>query len=125
MSSTLQLSRLSPPSAIAELEEHSAILETAPASQSQPQEYYMRDSPYGFHNCGTPTTYLIRMPQVEVPNGTEKLAAPTPRRNTFSLTEYTTSPSPTTEDAREKAIQAGIPEDFLLPSGYPDVCHDM
>lgn len=87
-----------------------------------PQEYQeVRDSFNKYIDLPTPPTStaelentLKDMPEVVVPNGT-------PRRNTFSLTEYTTTPSPTTEDAKQKAVLAGVPEEFLLPTRYPDV----
>ncbi|GAM89426.1 hypothetical protein ANO11243_074640 [Dothideomycetidae sp. 11243] len=59
------------------------------------------------------------MPDVVVPNGTSQ-SPQAPHRNTFSLTEYTTTPSPVPEDAKVKASNPGVPEDFLLPTGYPD-----
>lgn len=44
----------------------------------------------------------------------------TPKLNSLSLTEYAANPSPPSEDPRQKAIDAGVPADFLLPTGYPD-----
>jgi len=56
-------------------------------------------------------------------NGDSKtLPIATPKRNTLALTEYSASPTASDEDAKTKAVKAGVPEDFLLPSGYPDVC---
>ena len=45
----------------------------------------------------------------------------TPKQTGLSLTEYTANPSPPSEDQKSKA-QSAIPEAFLLPNGYPDVC---
>jgi len=45
---------------------------------------------------------------------------PTPSKNTLSLTEYSTEPSPPSEDPRQKALDAGVPDHLLLPTGYPD-----
>lgn len=46
----------------------------------------------------------------------------TPAINSLSLTEYAANPSPTSEALTDKAVKAaGVPEAFLLPSGYPDV----
>ncbi|KAI5195991.1 threonine dehydratase I [Aureobasidium subglaciale] len=44
----------------------------------------------------------------------------TPKLNSLSLTEYAANPSPPSQDPRQKAIDAGVPESFLLPNGYPD-----
>lgn len=60
------------------------------------------------------------MADVTVPNGASQ-PPQTPKKSTFSLTEYASNPSPTTEDAKQKAVKAGVPEHFLLPNGYPDV----
>lgn len=43
----------------------------------------------------------------------------TPRVNSFALTEYTANPSPPSSSPKVKTL--GIPENFLLPNGYPDV----
>ncbi|EHL00377.1 putative Threonine dehydratase, mitochondrial [Glarea lozoyensis 74030] len=43
----------------------------------------------------------------------------TPSLNTLSLTEYATNPSPPSADPRSK-IRGVVPEEFLLPNGYPD-----
>ncbi|KAF2224597.1 threonine dehydratase, biosynthetic [Elsinoe ampelina] len=47
-------------------------------------------------------------------------APQTPRRNTLSLTEYAANPSPSDESSKEKILKTGVPEHFLLPTGYPD-----
>jgi threonine dehydratase len=44
----------------------------------------------------------------------------TPSLNTFSLTEYSANPSPPSIDPRSK-IRGVVPDEFLLPNGYPDV----
>ncbi len=46
--------------------------------------------------------------------------ASTPKVSTLALTEYTANPSPPSESLKFKD-QAIIPEEFLLPNGYPDV----
>lgn len=48
----------------------------------------------------------------------------TPKTNGLALTEYSAAPTPPSE--RGQRIPGvppnwGIPEDFLLPNGYPDV----
>ncbi|KAG9743740.1 threonine dehydratase, biosynthetic, partial [Aureobasidium melanogenum] len=53
-------------------------------------------------------------------NGSSAHEPVTPKLNSLSLTEYTANPSPPSQDPRQKAIDAGVPEAFLLPNGYPD-----
>ncbi|KAG9593962.1 threonine dehydratase, biosynthetic, partial [Aureobasidium melanogenum] len=53
-------------------------------------------------------------------NGTSGHEPVTPKLNSLSLTEYAANPSPPSQDPRQKAIDAGVPEAFLLPNGYPD-----
>ncbi|PMD31427.1 threonine dehydratase-like protein [Hyaloscypha variabilis F] len=43
----------------------------------------------------------------------------TPSLNTLSLTEYSTNPSPPSESPRNK-IRGVVPDEFILPNGYPD-----
>lgn len=43
----------------------------------------------------------------------------TPKSNGLALTEYTANPSPPSESEKK---DHGVPEAFLLPNGYPDVC---
>jgi threonine dehydratase len=43
----------------------------------------------------------------------------TPKRSTLALTEYATNPTPPSERALP-TNQYDVPQDFLLPSGYPD-----
>lgn len=45
----------------------------------------------------------------------------TPSLKTFSLTEYSSNPSPPRGSPGRK-MKGIIPDEFLLPSGYPDVC---
>lgn len=45
----------------------------------------------------------------------------TPAVNSLSLTEYAANPTPPSSTPKEKTVKAGVPDDFLLPSGYPDV----
>jgi hypothetical protein len=44
----------------------------------------------------------------------------TPSLNQLSLTEYQTNPSPPSGSPKSK-IKAVIPDEFILPTGYPDV----
>ncbi|KAE8449451.1 hypothetical protein EG329_008059 [Mollisiaceae sp. DMI_Dod_QoI] len=43
----------------------------------------------------------------------------TPSLKAFSLTEYSTNPSPPSESPRRK-VNGIVPEEFMLPNGYPD-----
>ncbi|CAL3970017.1 hypothetical protein PZA11_006334 [Diplocarpon coronariae] len=43
----------------------------------------------------------------------------TPSLNSFSLTEYSANPSPPSENPKAR-IQGLIPDEFILPNGYPD-----
>ena len=43
-----------------------------------------------------------------------------PHISSLSLTEYTATPSPSATP-KQKIEAAGVPEHFLLPTGYPDV----
>ncbi|EJT80896.1 threonine dehydratase [Gaeumannomyces tritici R3-111a-1] len=53
-------------------------------------------------------------------HGTPRPHTPrTPSLNGLSLTEYSANPSPPSEDKTVRAIRT-VPEEFLLPSGYPD-----
>lgn len=46
----------------------------------------------------------------------------TPKTNGLALTEYTANPTPPNERLKHKsAALSQIPEDVLLPNGYPDV----
>lgn len=57
-------------------------------------------------------------------NATNGLVSPrTPKQTGLALTEYTANPSPPNESSRDK--NSVIPEAFLLPNGYPDVCHNI
>jgi threonine dehydratase len=42
-------------------------------------------------------------------------------KNSLSLTEYSTNPSPLNGTPRSK-LRDVVPEEFILPNGYPDVC---
>lgn len=41
--------------------------------------------------------------------------------NSLSLTEYSTNPSPPSSTPKPN-VGSIVPEDFMLPNGYPDVC---
>ena len=51
-------------------------------------------------------------------NGT--LTPQTPRHHSLSMTEYASNPTPPSERAARPAALAEIPEDYILPNGYPD-----
>ena len=44
----------------------------------------------------------------------------TPSFQSLSLTEYTANPSPPSSTPKNK-LKGVVPDEFLLPSGYPDV----
>ena len=48
----------------------------------------------------------------------------TPSLNTLSLTEYSSNPTPPSESPRSK-VRGLIPDEFILPNGYPDVCSPL
>ncbi|CAD6447758.1 7b978704-2340-4a42-9751-3d4c9521c462 [Sclerotinia trifoliorum] len=53
-------------------------------------------------------------------NGETSSSRPrTPTLNSFSLTEYTTNPSPPCESPKSK-VRSVVPQEFILPNGYPD-----
>lgn len=57
-----------------------------------------------------------------LPNGTHLPETPQPKHTSLALTEYTTNPSPQTSTPKEHfASAAGVPDDLLLPNGFPDV----
>lgn len=53
-------------------------------------------------------------------NGTANHDRPQTPVGGMALTEYSAHPSTPSEDKRAR-IKASVPEEFLLPSGYPDV----
>ncbi|KAI7281153.1 Threonine dehydratase [Hortaea werneckii] len=61
------------------------------------------------------------MADPNVTNGTHEPETPKPAHASLALTEYSANPSPKTSTTpKEKIKSAGVPEDFLLPNGYPD-----
>ena len=40
----------------------------------------------------------------------------------MALTEYSINPSPPSSERRSDRMRQLVPEDLLLPNGYPDVC---
>jgi threonine dehydratase len=64
---------------------------------------------------------VIDMAEVLVPNGTHTPETPKPVHANLALTEYTANPSPPCSTPREKTEHAGVPMEYLLPTGYPDV----
>ena len=69
-------------------------------------------------------TSLIVQQQIDMQNGVMvngSTSRPrTPSLNALSLTEYAANPSPPNGNSGVK-IRALVPEEFLLPNGYPDV----
>ena len=53
-----------------------------------------------------------------VTNGTR--TPQTPKHHSLSMTEYASNPTPPSERAPRPAALSEIPEDFILPNGYPD-----
>ncbi|KAI7329089.1 Threonine dehydratase [Hortaea werneckii] len=61
------------------------------------------------------------MADPNVTNGTHEPETPKPAHAPLALTEYSANPSPKTSTTpKEKIKSAGVPEDYLLPNGYPD-----
>ncbi|KAI7280094.1 Threonine dehydratase, partial [Hortaea werneckii] len=61
------------------------------------------------------------MADPNVTNGTHEPETPKPAHASLALTEYSANPSPKAPTTpKEKIKSAGVPEDFLLPNGYPD-----
>ncbi|KAI7370459.1 Threonine dehydratase [Hortaea werneckii] len=61
------------------------------------------------------------MADPNVTNGTHEPETPKPAHASLSLIEYSANPSPKPSTTpKEKIKSAGVPEDFLLPNGYPD-----
>ncbi|RMY51765.1 hypothetical protein D0863_14479 [Hortaea werneckii] len=61
------------------------------------------------------------MADPNVTNGTHEPETPKPAHASLALTEYSANPSPKASTTpKEKIKSAGVPEDFLLPNGYPD-----
>ncbi len=57
-------------------------------------------------------------------NGTHRPVTPPNKTGIMSLTEYSANPQTPSPEKREK-IRSVVPEDFLLPDGYPDVSTRM
>ncbi len=66
---------------------------------------------------GVPTAQLATNGTEESLNGYSRPETPT---GGMALTEYSINPSPPSEEKRNR-IKALVPEDYLLPNGYPDV----
>lgn len=54
------------------------------------------------------------------PNGI--LTPRTPKQTGLALTEYSANPSPPSDSPKPSTTNQGVPDAFLLPTGYPDVC---
>ena len=63
----------------------------------------------------------MAMADAPVPNGTHmsEHTSPTANSNGMPLTEYTTTPCPSSKLKSTASTQ--VPEAFLLPDGHPDV----
>lgn len=63
------------------------------------------------------------MADVVVPNGVHASEPQTPKsiHASLALTEYTANPSPGSNTPKDKIRVAGVPQEYLLPNGYPDV----
>lgn len=67
------------------------------------------------------THSISKMENGVMTNGTGHESRPrTPSINAFSLTEYSTNPSPPSTTPKPK-VSSVVPEEFLLPNGTPDV----
>lgn len=60
------------------------------------------------------------MEEAAVPNGTRTPTTPKHQHANLALTEYTANPSPPNGTPGGKTHHAGVPLDFLLPTGFPD-----
>ncbi|KAK1034089.1 threonine deaminase, partial [Friedmanniomyces endolithicus] len=60
------------------------------------------------------------MPDTALPNGTHTPETPKPAFASLALTEYSANPSPPSSTPKDGRRDAGVPEEFLLPTGYPD-----
>lgn len=58
------------------------------------------------------------MAGTQTPNGTS--TPPVSKLDSLSLTEYATNPTPR-EGTPKSSVRSLVPNDFLLPNGYPDV----
>lgn len=56
-----------------------------------------------------------------VTNGTHPPETPKKSHANLALTEYTATATPPCSTPREKVEHAGVPQEYLLPTGYPDV----
>ena len=65
------------------------------------------------------------MAEVVATNGTHTPETPRPSHASLSLTEYSANPSPPCATPRERVEHAGVPADYLLPTGYPDVSNEL
>ena len=58
---------------------------------------------------------------MEVEAATNGTVTPqTPIRHALSLTEYASNPTPPSERTRRSEVLSQIPDDYILPNGYPD-----
>lgn len=64
---------------------------------------------------------LMEEPAVANGTHTPQTPPPNPRHTQLALTEYAINPSPPCGTPREKIENAGVPEGYILPTGYPDV----
>lgn len=70
------------------------------------------------------TTQATQTPQTmtQTPTHSDGPLARTPSLTSFSLTEYSAKPMASVE-GRNSHIKKIVPDELLLPNGYPDVSH--
>lgn len=78
------------------------------------QEFHLLQVDFS-HTC---RSAIEDMSDLMLPNGVPEPRTPT--LHGLSLTEYTANPSPPSEKGRARSL-SDLPDDFLLPNGYPDV----
>jgi len=59
------------------------------------------------------------MTDIVTTNGAQTPETPKQHHANLALTEYSTQPSP--PSSTPKPVEAKVPKEFLLPTGYPDV----
>lgn len=70
------------------------------------------------------TTQATQTPQTtttQTPSQSEGPLARTPSLSSFSLTEYSAKPVASVD--RNSNVKKIVPDELLLPNGYPDVSH--
>lgn len=90
--------------------------QTQPASPSSPSQLRPRTKMPSL--AERPRTPENTNGAANAVNGHRGLETPAP--SGMSLTEYSATPN-TPPDEKQQRIRSVVPEDFLLPDGYPDV----